>query len=731
MTPAELRLQLQRNIRKDSLSGSGVTITKMVEDTTDASGGLSRPNPYITPDSTEPPPVTDTSGVGAKIEEMRQKRRQELEGRNQTQPLPSSGMPNANAMTMQRPEVTESPLDFINAPTRALAAGLTDQEFSDKDAYLLKNPTEAIVQGLEGARDKRRAELEAQGYNQPTAPGGVPIRYDVAGKNPELGTQAIMPGAVEAVGRTLSDPTVIGTGAVGAVRGGFKMGTRAAAKGLVPTERTLAGVEPTLSNEISASINSQLKPKSALREGLENYGARKKAAKNAILNPELSPDAKDYQEFGKNVLGFTQKEAEHEALLFGKNSESARTRLAQAGGKGGDPLLKEHNAMTEKVQKGFDKGVREIGGEPLEPKQAGEFVFSSVLEGKDRILKSAELTHNQVVKTLGNMPITGAELSTLQSDVNGLKRYAAGAIQRGKGTAEGKGSGLLKNLVENFERSEKSYKQINELRERVGNLVFAPQNTLEIQPDYLKKAKDFYFKLSDALIETVGKNDRVIGGQFQGAGKAAQAGNFKEKLLESNRIIHELILDENSISRAIGNNQKAGEKIFEQVMGDSRQAQALKAILTPAQLTKLQGSYLNHLVKKGKDVFTYKASENVLANDRAFLDELFSNNPEKLAKINKIIDMGDRIGPPVLPGSAGSLALEGTIPPGTLDKILSKVSEPLGDIARAKGKQRALAELRGERVKTIAKKSPAMVQKLVKLGLTEAEINAALQTAEP
>jgi hypothetical protein len=428
------------------------------------------------------------------------------------------------------------------------------------------------------------------------------------------------------------------------------------------------------------------------RQGLKNYGARQAAKVDEVLNPKLAPDAGRYKAIGQ-ALGMTPEELAHPAIEYGELSTPARRNKVLAQGEGGQPILDRHNAITEKIQKGFDNSVQAIGGHPMEPVQAGQMIRQGVIDGAKRIASGVTASHNSIIEQFPGLMVNGAEMEGLASKINGVEKFAKGRAMRGVVPEQRAAAQTLLDAVGAIRNSNGSYKQLNEAREMIGDVAFDNVGDIAKIPTDIQKLRDLYFGINEALTGTVGKLDKVRANQFRAPGTSFEP--IKEKLIESNKILHEMFQDESAVGRALGNAQKAPEAIFNEALlhGDTRKIQALRNLLTPEEFAKAKGAYINALIKKGKEGFTYKAAKNTLAQNRSTIGELFSDRPDEIEGLKSIIDLGDRVGAPLLPGSAGQLDFGGA---NTVSKILHKVIEPVGDVTAEIGKVRAQKGAKGD-----------------------------------
>ncbi len=420
------------------------------------------------------------------------------------------------------------------------------------------------------------------------------------------------------------------------------------------------------------------------KQGLKNYGMRKSAMVNEVLNPKLASDVNEINSIGKKI-GLTDDELMHPALQFGENSTKGREFKVMAQGEGGQPFIDKHNIIADKVKQGLDKSIENIGGKPLAKQQAGELIRQGVLNGADRIHQSVTMGHSDIIDMFPNLKIgsmLGREAEKLNSILNGIEKFAKGRAVRGVVDEQTSAASSLLKAVNTVKQTKGSYKQLNEARQMIGDIAFKPIGAFEKLPTYQQKMRDLYFGINDALIGTVDKL-RKPGEQF-----ADQFTNLKQELINSNETLHNLFKDENAIGRALGLPEKASEKIYNEALTDTRKIQALKNLLSPEEFSKLKASYLHNILEVGKrDNLAYKTAKNKLFDNKSVLGELFIDNPQQLKDVNDVINLGDRLGANFLPGSAGQLDFGGA---NSFSKFLANnIQTPIRDVTSEIGKVRA------------------------------------------
>lgn len=407
----------------------------------------------------------------------------------------------------------------------------------------------------------------------------------------------------------------------------------------------------------------------AVKGGRAATVKRNKELTDQILNPKRKPDTEELRATAERIG--IDKEKLPEAIEFGELSQRARAEKAVAQGEKGTVLLENHAENLDKVQKGIEKEILTIGKqEPLVPSISGPILKGRLVEGLRRVEDKITMSHKKLMKENKGLKIDPKEVAKIKSKMRGIEKFAKGRAKRGLVAAQRTTGENLLNAVESLKNTKASYKQINEAREFIGEVAFETVGSIEKVKAQDRKFRELYFTLNDALMKTADNISSEVGKQLR----------------ESNKIIKGIMDDKGVLTIPLGDKDKAGEIIFATALSDSRKAQAVKNILTPDELQNLKGDFLESLTKRdGSDNFTAKSFLAALNRKKHILPVLFE--PDEIKMIHDIAKLGERMGAPIMPGSAGSLGF------GLKQKITSliteKVIEPIGDIQRELGAIRA------------------------------------------
>jgi hypothetical protein len=421
-------------------------------------------------------------------------------------------------------------------------------------------------------------------------------------------------------------------------------------------------------------------------KGVKAVAQRKAAAVDEMLNPKVMPDAKDVEAVAVRA-GIDPADIEAtNSLKFGKLSEQAREQQVAAQGKGGGVELERHNRVTEAVQTAYNDGIANIGGGVVHAApEAGKAIREGVFDGLKRLDDEITLTHADIIAENPALMVTKGERKIVEDQLTAIERFATGREMRGISPAQRAEAKKLLEAANAVRASNFSYKQLNEAREMVGEVAFEMVGSAEKIPKYEKMLRDLYFSVNESLFGTVRRLDNVKRGQFRPKG-APNYTEMADQLAESNKIISEAMRSKGVLTKGLGDAQTAGEEIFRNLVvnGNTSKIKALKRFLTPEELQQVKASYLEHLTKRDVNgYFTYRQTANALRTHKDKLAELF-DDPKELQGVMEFLRLGDRVGSPLLPGSAGQHSFG----------VMGKLFEPVEEAAKASVTETGIARTR-------------------------------------
>jgi hypothetical protein len=452
-------------------------------------------------------------------------------------------------------------------------------------------------------------ELQRGGFLDPTASG-------VAGLGLDLGTDwtNLVPGALALKGAAKG-----ATGLVGKVA---RPGARAAAK----TTDVLTG---TRAGEKSLELAG-------------NLSARARSGIDTILNPKQSP------EFAKSVEIARRNEIDpaslSSAIEFGRNSTISRMERGLREGATGEKLFDDYRKGYGEISDAVGRRVERVGSGPaVNEIQAGEIVQQGLKRAQDELFDGADITYKKVQKFAPGLRVNREELAKLESKIGGIERAAKGFMRRGMtGQQRAQGKALLES-VDALKATKGGFKQSVEALQMLGRAAFKDKPVIGQVPPDVEKLRDMYFSLSEALIGTVRRDVNP---------------EFADELVANNKAMSEFFQDRKRLMGAF-DSSKAGEQVFERFVlnGDSKSIGVLKARLSPDELAKLKGAFLQSLIRTNEEgLVNFNQFANALRGKKNQVTALF--DPQEIQELSEVVKLGQDYGPAVL-SSSGTGASSG------------------------------------------------------------------------
>lgn len=240
-----------------------------------------------------------------------------------------------------------------------------------------------------------------------------------------------------------------------------------------------------------------------------------------------------------------------------------------------------------------------------------------------------------------NGRINGRQMASLQNLVSNVQEMASGLGKRGI-------PGGKQSIVSNLDRAltsasanQSSFADMVLALQNVGDAAFEKASLRDVTPE-VKKMRDIYFGISEALQETVKKN---------------LGDDIYNSLKINNESLSEFFKDSSPIKKAIENKDIAPERLFNTLInnGDSKRIESIINTLPQEKISQIKAAFLDNLIQKRPDgSFPYRTFYNALENKDPVVKTLFS--AEEISDFKDLLILGDRMGPPIssLPGSGMS-----------------------------------------------------------------------------
>lgn len=354
---------------------------------------------------------------------------------------------------------------------------------------------------------------------------------------------------------------------------------------------------------------------------------------NKMFSPRQADDFKDLVKIAEKN-GIDPKML-NESVEFGENSFLSRASRHRAESVTGEKYLQKHQEGINAIREATQKKVAQIGGGSIPSKvEAGETLREGFDKGVDAFFKSHDVTHNRLVQAVPGAQISPEGLSKINSKLNGMEKWAKGRTQRGFTNAQRAQGEQILRAIDAVKRGNGSYKQTVEALRDIGDVAFKTVHTAADVPPDVKKFRELYFTIDEALIDTAGKL----------AGKPVA-----QELRATNKAISKFLTDKSVVAKTVMNKRIAPEKAFQSLVvnGDTKTIASLKRILPEREFKQLKGAFVESLIKRNVDgEFSFKAVHNALRNKKNVLGVLFE--ADEIREIDELIRLGSRYGDPVL-----------------------------------------------------------------------------------
>lgn len=457
----------------------------------------------------------------------------------------------------------------------------------------------------------------------------------------------------------VADPTnVIGAGAAKNILRG---GAQAAKKGVTATGRGLkTAVEllPKGDKVVDAvqGIGKGLKKTGDVAQtaGQMTANVAKNTAKGIanVFSPKQAEDYAELVEIAKRHGVNPEKLSE--GIEFGENSFISRGARALNEGPTGEASLIKHTEGVDEIQKAINNQIaKKAGGRTLAPIEAGSVIRSGLDGYVDRVFKTVDVTHNMVPKLMPGLELTNKSKAMVESALVGAQKHAAAMIERGVTKTQKVQAQQILTAVNGIRKS-KNYKQLTEQLRVIGDAAFKSRNTYADIPPDIERLRDIYFRVNDALIDTV----RTRGGK-----------KMAEDLLSSNKALHEMFSNRSVLAPVVGSKALAPEQVFSALVlnGNSDRIKTLKKVLTPEEFNALKGSYLDQLVRRNIDGgFSFKKLGSTLQAEKHRLAQIL--DPQEVADLQELVRLGQRHGDSIL-------SYSGTGASNSFRKIAENISD--------------------------------------------------------
>jgi len=288
-----------------------------------------------------------------------------------------------------------------------------------------------------------------------------------------------------------------------------------------------------------------------------------------------------------------------------------------------EPKLGMGPKQIAKVKESLGNMAQKV--KALSQSEFGNPVYRTFLEKYEAEIKAL----NQNIGKNGRM--TSEQLEKTKNILQNIREIGGGLGRKALGGAENKQLKKLEKAFTSASGNQASFKDMVLALKNVGEAAFDEDFIIGQVPADVKKLRDIYFKVSDALKETV---------------KTHLGEDIYNSLLENNQKMSAFFDQTSPIVSHIQNTNLANEELFKSLImhGNTTEIKAMVETLPQDQLNQVKGAYLYNLVEADKDGNRgFRHLYNALNKNDHILKILY--NPKEITDIKELLELGDEIGP--------------------------------------------------------------------------------------
>lgn len=367
-----------------------------------------------------------------------------------------------------------------------------------------------------------------------------------------------------------------------------------------------------------------------------------------------------------------EKELLPEAVEFGKESAVSRSARAIAEGPYGEQRLKNFFKAHDQVADAIDRSGYMISKVKFRDEiDAGEFLTNSIDNIRKNLQENGEATYSVISQNFPDMELSKPAKANITRKLNEISEFARGRIDFGIGTQKKEAANLL-NAVNTLKRSEKSIADTITALKNIGEEAFKDDKFGVREAIDKKRLKDLYFTYRKNLVKSIEDN-------YGDYGK-----DIAESLKQNNKSWSDYLKKREVLSNVLDRENISPERIYKQLVtsGDSKKLDALKDLLPEQDFQAIKRSFLeSKIAKNAEDRVLYGTTFKNIDKNKQILNRYFS--PEELTPVGELVDLGGRMGDPVLSSS-------GTGASNQFSKFFDKLSEGIqGETSLEYAKTRA------------------------------------------
>lgn len=320
-------------------------------------------------------------------------------------------------------------------------------------------------------------------------------------------------------------------------------------------------------------------------------------------------------------------------VRFGAKKGLSRLRRRINEGAMGEDLIEAHREGARQIAKAIEGKANKISGiQFYDDAEAGSHLTESLRNARDKLVGTDDLTYRRVLDYAPGLYVNSESQKGLDAFLNGLESRGKGLERRGLLDQPSVGrdmQGIVAAVRKNYQGGRVSYKRLLDQMQYVGNAAFKDAPVLGKMPVDKKELQNLYFKMREALLDTVKRDVNP---------------DFAKEVMANNEKVTRFLDNQKKLSAAFDEN-KAPEQVLKHLVygTDSVKSSALKEILSenPDALNAMKSAYIKKIIGTPNEegVLSFKRIASNLEREKTrlgmFLDRSEIEDLKELVKLGE------------------------------------------------------------------------------------------------
>lgn len=398
-----------------------------------------------------------------------------------------------------------------------------------------------------------------------------------------------------------------------------------------------------------------------------------KMAFSSLFNPKQADDYADMVRIAER--NGVNPSMLPEAVEFGPESIVTRASRVRAEGPLGQGQLEKFNEGLRQTKAATEGVIKNIaGGNVISKTDAGAVIRQGYDNAVERLFAGMEDTYNKISAKNPGLRLSDRSAAKLNDVLIELEGFANSRLARGVTAQQKSQAKQLLTAIDAVRSTGNTlpagvlgpnqaptFQGIVEVMRNTGEAAYKKGAPMSLDPPDIERLRRLYGDMREAVMETI---------ETQLPDGAQVAANLKQ----NNKMISDFFDDSSVLTRTIGRKDISDEAIFNRLVeqGDTKKAEALAKILTPAEFQEVKGAFLDSLLAKSmtEDDFTFRGTINRMKSKQSVIEGLFS--PEEIKEFTDVLRLGDRFGQPIMSTSGtGASNVFKSITQGVKDSVIN------------------------------------------------------------